>query len=175
MSGATPPAMPDLKAADPMDLGQVGVGLLTFICGLLPFYKASFEGFGVKVSDTVNAYHGFFGWFGVWLALAAAVVLAVALIGITLPFPVRMTVLGLFGAAVVCFLLAFFIIPGGGDAEGLGIDTGHGFGYWLGFLAVIAGTVLAFLKLNAPVTALPSASKPASPEPPAAPPAPPTA
>lgn len=159
MSGATPPAMPDLKKADPMDLGQIGIGILVFISGLLPFYTASFEGFGYEVSDSMNAWNGFFGWLGVLLALAASVVLALGLYGLALPFPARITVLGGFGAALLCLVLAFFIIPIDG-ADELGIDTGHGFGYWLALVAVIAGTALAFLKLNDPVAALPKATRP---------------
>jgi hypothetical protein len=135
-----------LQSANRLDLGIVGAGVIAFLASLMPFYTVSVKGFG---GGSVNAWHGFFGWFGCLVALAAAVVLLLHLMGQALPVPVRTTVLAGFGIATVCLVLALFVFPGGGcDDAGMGIcdaiDTGHGFGYWLALLASIAGTVLAF-------------------------------
>ena len=82
----------------------------------------------------------------------------VKLLGVALPVPVpvRTAVLGLFGLAALCTLLALFVTPGG-DCDDMvfmegvcdAIDQGHGFGYLLALLAVIAGTALAAMRRSA--------------------------
>lgn len=136
-----------VQGANPFDLGQIGLGVLVFIASLLPYYTVSAEVFGAKYSDSVTAWHGFFGWFGVLLALGAAGVLVAALfLNVAIP-SMRMTVLGLWGGAVLCTVLALFVFPGS-DIDGLGVDTGHGFGYWLALLCVLGGGALAFLRFQ---------------------------
>ncbi|MFC7358830.1 hypothetical protein [Nocardioides astragali] len=142
-----------LKGADRLDLATIGAGVLVFLASLMPYYTVSVEGFG---GDSANAWHGFFGWFGALCALAGAGVLVAKILGVTLPVPVRTTVLALFGLAAVCTLLALFVTPGGGcDDSGFGgevcdmIDQGHGFGYWLALLASIAGVALAAVRRSA--------------------------
>ncbi len=150
-------AIATLKAANPLDLTIIGLGLLTFIASLLPYYTVSAEIFGSSSSSSANAWHGFFGWFGALCALSAAALLVVRLLGIALPIPVRTVVLGLFGLAALCTLLALFVIPGGkcDDSGLLGsdvcdlIDQGHGVGYWLALLATIGGTAVAALRRTA--------------------------
>jgi hypothetical protein len=133
-----------IQGADRLDLGQVGLGILTFIASLLPFYTWSLGPLSVDAS----AWHGFFGWFGTLLALAAGAVLVAALFGqVEIP-SLRVTVLGLFGAATLCMILALFVTPGA-DFSGSGIDDGRGFGYWLAVLCCIGGTALAFMRKDA--------------------------
>ena len=72
-------------------------------------------------------------------------VLVLHLMGQALPVPVRTTVLGLMAAALVCTILALFVFPGG-SISGTGIDTGHGFSYWVTLLLIVAGTVLAAMR-----------------------------
>jgi hypothetical protein len=134
-----------LQSANRLDLGIIGAGVIAFIASLMPYYTVSVKAFGISSGGSVSAWHGFFGWFGALLALAAAVVLVLHLMGQALPVPVRTTVLGLMAAGLLCTILALFIFPGG-SVSGLGIDTGHGFGYWLALLATIAGTVLAGMR-----------------------------
>ncbi len=134
-----------LQSAHKLDLGIIAAGVIAFLASLMPYYTAHVKAFGLDSSASASAWHGFFGWFGALLALAAAVVLVLHLMGQTLPVPVRTTVLGLMAAGLVCTILALFIYPGG-NVSGLGIDTGHGFGYWLALLATIAGTVLAGMR-----------------------------
>ena len=144
-SGHTGGGAAALQSANRLDLGIIGAGVIAFLASLMPYYTVNFKAFGVSSGGSVNAWHGFFGWFGALLALAAAVVLVLHLMGQALPVPVRTTVLGLMGAGLLCTILALFIFPGG-NVSGMGIDTGHGFGYWLALLATIAGTVLAGMR-----------------------------
>ena len=144
MSESTPGAnetVETLRQADRFDLGTIGAGALVLLGSLLPYYTVSVDVLGSESSTSANAWHGFFGWFGALLALAAAVVLVLHIMGQALPVPVRTTVLGLMGAGLLCTILALFINP----YNGL-LDTGHGFGYWLALLATIAGTALAGMR-----------------------------
>ncbi|WP_151083905.1 DUF2721 domain-containing protein [Nocardioides cynanchi] len=147
-----------LQGAHKFDLGIMAAGLVAFIAGLLPFYTISVSagGFG-GASDSVTAWHGFFGWFGVLLALVGAVVVALALFAnVTLPMPLYQLATAAFGAALICLILALFVIPGGGcngaGAFGVKCDTGHGIGYWLALLAVIAGLALSVLRMRETTT-----------------------
>ena len=149
-------AVATLKGADRLDLATIGAGVLVFLASLMPYYTWSVDGFGSTASSSVNAWHGFFGWFGALCALAGAAVLVAKILGVALPVPVRTTVLALFGLAALCTLLALFVTPGGGcDDSGLGgefcdmIDEGHGIGYWLALLASIAGVALAAMRRSA--------------------------
>ncbi len=137
-----------VQAADRYDLGQIGLGVLIFIASLMPFYTYSFKSAGFSASASVSAWHAFFGWFGVLLALGAAgVLVAVLFLKVALP-PMRLIVLSLFGAATVCLILALFITPGG-SISAPGYDTGHGFGYWLALLCSLGATALAFMRKDA--------------------------
>lgn len=143
----------DPKSVNPLDWGIIAAGVVAFIFSLFAFYSysvsISIAGFSTgKRTAHWSAWHGFFGWFAVLLVLVAAILLAAELIArMTLPFPVRTVVLGLFVIALICLLLALFVIPGntgGASAFGVNVDKGHGFGYWITLIAVIAGTALAY-------------------------------
>ncbi len=134
--------------AHKFDLAQIGLALVIFIASLLPFYSYTFEGGGFKSSASVSAWHGFFGWFAVLLALAAGAALLVSLLALVTVPSVRLVVLGLFGAATVCLILALFVMPGG-NVSGPGYDSGHGFGYWLALLCALGATALAVMRKDA--------------------------
>lgn len=134
-----------MSAHHNFDLAQIGLGALLFIASLLPFYSYSAHVASFSTSASLTAWHGFFGWFGVLLGIAAAGVLAAALFGHVAIPSLRLLVLGLFAASAVCLLLALFVIPGGGY-DGPGFSSGHSFGYWLALLCSLAGTALAFLR-----------------------------
>ncbi|MEO6703224.1 MAG: hypothetical protein ABI140_20010 [Jatrophihabitantaceae bacterium] len=141
----------DPKTVSPLDWGIIAAGLIAFIFSTFSFYtysvSFSIAGLSNSASTSWSAWHGFFGWFGVLLALAAAIVLAVQLIAkIEMPFPTRLVVLGAFAVATLCLLLALVVVPGntgGAGAFGVKINKGHGIGYWITLLAVLAGTGLA--------------------------------
>ena len=63
----------------------------------------------------------------------------------------------MFGLSLVCLILALFIFPGGdcNGVSGLGgltCDTGHGFGYWLALIAVLAGLGLSVMRMRESTT-----------------------
>jgi hypothetical protein len=144
-----------LQGAHKYDLGIIAAGLIAWLAGFMSFYTASASFGGNSVSAHASAYHGFFGWFAVWVALAGAVVVALALFKVVsnLPMPLYQIASAAFGLALLCLILAFFITPGGdacSGTSGLGVscDTGHGFGYWLALLAVLAGLGLSVMRMR---------------------------
>ena len=154
MSGAQ--AKTALQNAHKFDLGIIACGLLAFLFSLFPYYTVSVEGVGAfgGISDSATAWHGFFGWFATLLALAAAVVVLLSLLGIKLPIPTRLAALGLFAAATLFTLIALFVFPGGTDCQGVeacedAVDFGRGFGYWASLLVILGGTALAFMRKDA--------------------------
>ena len=139
-----------VQGANRYDLGIIAAGVLAFIFSLFSYYSVSISagGFG-GASGSESAWHGFFGWFAALVALAASAALAARLFArVTLPFPLRMAVLAAYGVATVCVILALLIIPGKVSAPG--VDYGHGIGYWLSLIVILAGTALAFLRKDAP-------------------------
>jgi hypothetical protein len=154
----TPSAGFDPKSVNPLDWGILAAGLLAFIFSFVSFYsytvKAKSGGvtFG-SASDHVNAWHGFFGWFAVLLAIVGSAIVAVSLLAphVTLPFSARLAGLGCYAVATLCLILALFIIPGdtsGASALGVSVDKGHGVGYWITLIAVIAGLVLSLMRFQ---------------------------
>jgi hypothetical protein len=150
-------AKSSVQDAHKFDLGIIVAGVVAWLAGFMPFYTASVSAGGFSASTSGSAYHGFFGWFAVWVALAGALVVAAALFGVSLPVAVHQAAAALFGLSLVCLILALFIFPGGdcSSANGLGgisCDTGHGFGYWLAVLAVLAGLGLAVMRVRESTT-----------------------
>jgi hypothetical protein len=138
-----------LQSTNQYDLGIIAAGVLAFIFSLFSYYKYSASAGGFSASATWSAWHGFFGWFAAIVALAASVVLALALFAkISLPFPLRLTVLAAYVVSAICVILALFVIPGG-DYSGPGFDKGHGFAYWISLIVILAGTALAFMRKDA--------------------------
>jgi hypothetical protein len=133
-----------IQSANPYDLGVIAAGVLAFIGSLLPYYTVHLGG----LSDSETAWHGFFGWFAAILALAGSAILAAVLFAkVTLPFPTRLTVLGLYAAALLCVIIAGLTWPGA--PSGSGDLTGHGFGYWLSLIVILAGAGLSFMRMKA--------------------------
>ena len=128
------------QGAHKYDLGIIAAGVVAFLFSMFDYYTVSAFG----VSGSASAWHGFFGWFAALCALAGAVVLVASLLSVRLPVPTRLTVLALFGVATVCVLLALFVIPGKVDVDGL--NYGHGVGYWVSLLAILAGLALSVLR-----------------------------
>ncbi len=145
-----------LQGAHKFDLGIMAAGLIAWIAGFMPFYTASVSAGGFSASAHASAYHGFFGWFAVWVALAGAGVVAASLFGVKLPVAVYLAAVGAFGLSLVCLILALFVIPGGDCGSqslgGISCDTGHGFGYWLAVLAVLAGLGLSVMRMRESTT-----------------------
>jgi len=148
----------------------MGGAVLAFIASFLPYYSVNLGSiFGVNLgSVSANAWHGFFGWFGMVLVLAAGVVAALEIFtNFKNPMVPLLTLIGA-GAGLLCILLAMFV----------GFSSfSRGIGYWLSFVAAAgatAGAVMIYLK--APKAAEPPAFYPAAPATGGTPPAyPPTA
>ncbi len=135
-----------VRSAHPYDLGIIAAGVLAFLFSLFSYYTYS-AGIG---SASTSAWHGFFGWFAALVALAVAVLLALHLMGIR-PLDAsltRLVALAGFALATLCVILALFVVPGG-DLGGIGIDKGHGIGYWLSLIAILVGLALSFLRKDA--------------------------
>lgn len=163
----------DPKSVSPLDWGIIGAGVLAFIFSFVSFYKAKVSvsgGCPSGVSDTSgpseSAWHGFFGWFGVLAALVGAAAIAISLFApqVKLPVPARLAGLVAFAVATLSELLAFFIHPGTGQSAstsfgGCKIEAhvGHGAGYWITLLAVIAGLVLSLMRFQQSGGQLPGA------------------
>ena len=144
-----------------MDWALLAIGLLTFLFSFIAFYHESQSGPGIPSSSSnASAWHdvfggGFFGWFAMLLAVIGAVVLALDLFApqVKLPgsVPARLLVLYAFAAAALFELLAIFIHPKFGSIA-LGAfkaSVGHGFGFWISLILILAGAALAFLRLKA--------------------------
>jgi hypothetical protein len=148
-----------VQGAHKFDLGIIAAGVIAWLAAFMPFYTASASFAGHSASAHASAYHGFFGWFAVWVALAGAVLVALSLFNVVrdLPLPLHQIAAGAFGLALLCLILALFITPGGDScngASGFGVScsTGHGFGYWLALLAVLAGLALSVLRMRETTT-----------------------
>lgn len=154
----------DPKSVNPLDWGIIAAGALAFLFSLFSYftYKVEIAPFSQKVS--VNGWNGVLAPMATLLAVGAAVLLAVHVIGkVRLAFPVRLVVLGAFALASLLLLLALFVMPGndgGATAAALGvkIDKGHGIGYWVSLLAVLAGTGLSFKRFTETGGTLPARS-----------------
>src|SRR3954452_15250103 len=63
----------DPKSVHALDWSIIGAGLLVFILSFFDWYTVDVRGFG---SGGESAWHGFFGWFAVLLAVAGSVLVA---------------------------------------------------------------------------------------------------
>jgi len=171
--GAPGPGGFDPKNVNPLDWGILGAGALAFIFSFVSFYKAKVSvsgscppGVSGTSGPSESAWHGFFGWFGVLAAVIGAGAIAVSLFApqVKLPMPARMIGLIAFAVATLSELLAFFVHPGTGQSVsqsfgGCKIEghVGHGLGYWITLLAVIAGLVLSLMRFQQSGGVLPGA------------------
>jgi hypothetical protein len=119
--------------------------VLAFIFSFVSYYTYSYGPYSVSES----AWHGFFGWFAMLCALvgSAAVAMELFMSHVKMPLANRLIGLGAYALATLCVILALFITPGP-DLSGTGIDEGHGFGYWISLIVIIAGLVLSFLRFQ---------------------------
>ncbi len=160
---ATSPAAPfDPAAVNPLDWAILAAGFLTLIMSFVSYYtgKLSVAGLGSNTAS-VNAWHGFFGWFAALVALASAALLAVHLFTpAALPFPARLSVLVGFGLSTLCVVVAWFVTPGKDsvkhiravtnlpDSIKVSVDYGRGFGFYVSLILIVAGLVMSFLRLR---------------------------
>jgi hypothetical protein len=136
----------DPKSVNQLDWAILGVGFLIFIFSFFDWYTVSVRGIG---SGGESAWHGFFGWFAVFLAIVGSVLVGLELFmpQVKLPIANRLAALAAYAVATLCAILALFVYPGN-VPDINGIDRGHGFGYWADLILIIAGTVLTLMRLQ---------------------------
>ena len=168
----------DPKSVNPLDWGILAAGVLSLIFSFFSYYSykgkgeirqvcaqidqlpSSVRGQANDACDgvTTSAWHGFFGWFGVLLALIGAGLIAMELFAphIKLPVAARLAALGAFALAVISTLLALLVVPDYSDTGTAGsgvsyddvVDEGHSFSYWIVLILLVAGLVLCFLRFQ---------------------------
>ncbi|MGI8679853.1 MAG: hypothetical protein ACR2LX_14470 [Jatrophihabitans sp.] len=170
-AGAGGPNSVNLATVNPLDWAAMGLAVIAFIFSFISYYTANVDFSGTCSSavknavnknvnalsnNTESAWHGVFGWLGVILALLAALVIAAAIFApqVRMPFPIRLVAVGAFALGVISTLLALVVDPedtSGKKAVVPGTSCtvqaaiGHGVGYWVTLIAIILGTVAAFL------------------------------
>jgi len=177
----------DPKSVNILDWGIFGGAVLALIFSFFKYYTASVNLGGVTnlcrqqatqagvdpslcdtigstsglagKSDSASAWHGFFGWFGVLLLLAAAFVTAVAVFAprTKMPAPVRLVALGAAALGLLCTLIALFVDPsvptsGSGLPAGVNVDDiiniDRGVSYWIVLILAAAVAVAALLRFQ---------------------------
>jgi len=143
----------DPKSVNPLDWGILGAGFLIFIFSFVSYYTYDGKGDASGYSYNQSAWNGFFGWFAMLLALAGSVAVALDLFmpQFKMPWPNRLVGLGLYAVATLSVILALFVVPdyaGGGPGYDKFVDEGHGFGYWLSLILIIAGLVMSLMRLQ---------------------------
>lgn len=136
-------ALQDFKGADPMDLAVVGAGALAFILSFFSsFYTVHVSMFGASASAGTSAWHGFFGWAGILLLVAAAAVTAAKIVRIAIPNEEIIVASTAVAGLVFVFLAMFVDVGNTGLLAGTGISEGRGWSYWVTFiLAVVSGGI----------------------------------
>lgn len=152
--GHRPGAAFDPKRVNPLDWGILAAGVLAFIFSFMSYYtvSVSVSGFG-SASASGNAWHGFFGWFAMLCALVGSAIVGAEIFApsVKLPFAARLASLAAYAVATLCVVLALFVFPGntGGISEfGVHVNKGHGAGYWLSLIVIIAGLVLTLMRFQ---------------------------
>jgi hypothetical protein len=141
-----------------MDWGILGAALLTLIFSFLPYYTLRISGITgfPGGSGNINGWHGL-TWIPPMAALAILTLLGLALFvpSVKLPVPTRLVILVLWAVSLLTILIGLVWVPISTSGFGNIFHKGHGIGYWLSAIVVIAGGVLSFLRLKAPGGSLP--------------------
>ncbi len=129
-----------------------GGAIVFLIASFIPWYGASYNGFGLSISSNVNAW---WHWTGIIAGLVSIVVLAffaLRLLKVQLPaLPVADKLIFMAGGGLVLVLTALYWIIVASSTGGLrgfsavGFSVGPAFGLFLGLLAAIAMIAGGFL------------------------------
>ncbi|BBH17410.1 hypothetical protein Back2_16970 [Nocardioides baekrokdamisoli] len=140
-------AVDQFKGADPLDLAVVGAGVLALIFSWFSsFYTVHVSFAGYSAGGGTSAWHGFFGWAGVLLLLAASAVVAAKIVNITVPNE-DLIVVGTSVVGLLFVLLALFVDVGNtGALAGTGISEGRGWSYWIVLILAIASGGISGMK-----------------------------
>jgi len=149
-SGGSPQFDP--KTVNSLDWAILGLGFLTFIFSFFDYYTASVGPY----SASESAWHGFFGWFAMLLAVVGSVVVGMELFSPQVKMPLANRVIGLaaYGLAIICMIIAGFVTPGvSGDIPG--VSFGRGIGFYGSLIFILAGAVLSLMRAQQTGTHLP--------------------
>lgn len=167
-SVSSSPAKSAAKDASPLDWAIIGAGLLAFLLSLFTgyyTYTTTLEGDdetlleevsnNLDLTDSMNAWHGVFGWLAALLALAGAAIVLLGVLGILKKMRiVQLGAVGAFGLATLCALVALLVVPGNDDDVSLPggatfkIDPGHGLTYWLSLALILLGLALSVARMR---------------------------
>jgi hypothetical protein len=154
----------DVKRVTPLEWAGIGAGALAFIVSFFPWYSVDLAGFG---GGSLNAWStGFFALISVLLLMGAGGVVVAPHFGVAIA-RLPLIWLSLAGAAVVCVLLQWVILPDDGGIGDFGfgdsgIESGAGFGLIVGLLLAIASAVAGFLTFRAAPKTAPGGANPAA-------------
>jgi len=171
---------------NPLDWALMGIGAVLFLFSFFEYYSFSIESDGAWHFSSGS----FIGWFAfiIGLAGAAAVALSIFMPAFKLPVANYVAAFGLFAVSAVLYIIGFFAIGpddaicNGNSACENAIDDAFSFGfsYWLSFIAVIVGAVIALMRaqqtgaqLPGPLSNIPTIGGGKGPTPPPGPGAPP--
>lgn len=121
----------------PFDLAILGLGFLALVFSHFAFYRIPAVG---DVGFNLDAYHGFFGWAGVWLVAVGAAAVAVPLFGR------RVSSLRLIGLCVatlglVLLIVTIFVRPDFGYCDRMPFGCTNpvkvGVSFWIDFVLAI--------------------------------------
>ncbi len=162
-----------------LDWAAIAAALLAFVFSFISFYTANFSVSGncppgtsrqaqlaTAQAGSATAWHGFFGWFGVVLALvgAGAIVLELLSPQTKLPAANRLIALVAFAVGAISLLIALPVKPEGDRSVTIfgctvKASVGHGAGYWLALIAVVLGLVAVVLRFQQTGGRLPGRSQ----------------
>jgi hypothetical protein len=128
---------------------------VTFIVSFFDWYSYSETGCGrfcESLSD--NGWSGFLTLLAILLVLVGTAMVALELFmpHVKLPVPNRLIGLGAYALASLLTIIAIFVVPGlsigGVDVPDADVNKGHSFGFWLGLILILAGTVVSFMRFQ---------------------------
>lgn len=93
----------------PFDLAVLGCGVLTLVVSEFAFYKPQGASYG-DVRLNLDAYHGFFGWAGVWLVYLGAMAVVLPLLGVA-SSAARMVGAGVSFLGLLMLVIGLFVHP----------------------------------------------------------------
>lgn len=138
----------DVKQVSTYQWMGIGAGALAFINSFLPWWSVSFDG-PMEIpgaSGSLNQWDvGFLGWFSLLLVIAAAVIAALPLFGVSIPNGTLIWA-GLAGLASVLILIRWLTYDSAsGITDAAGVSAGASFGTIVGLILALVATVGGFL------------------------------
>lgn len=169
----------DPKTVHPLDGAILGAALLALIFSFFDYYTYAAKGLAKQGCAQISqfpgpdraalqdlcagagygAWHGFFGWFGVLLAVLGAGLVALPLVtpSMRLPVPARRAAPGAFLLGLIATLLSLVVIPdwpglaalGGTSSQyDMNVDEGPGLSYWIVLVLIGLGAVLCLVRFQ---------------------------